>query len=612
MIVEARVGLRAARVERTVERFRFPRSPAMVRASRLLSLGLLLCCACAGEAGERRAAPGPDNIVLVTLDTTRRDAIDCYSGRTGLTPALAELAAESLVFDRARTVTPVTLPAHASVFTGLYPPRHGVRDNGAMALPSSASTLAERMQAAGFETAAIVGAIVLDRRFGLDQGFAVYDQPDSGGSEGGERFHYRDRPAAEVTRRASAWLADRDRNKPFFLWVHYFDPHQPYDLIPEFERRADGHPYLAEVAAMDAALGELFDTLRREALWDTTVVAVVADHGEGLGEHAEATHGGFCYDTTLRVPLLLRDPARLRAGERSQDIVSVVDLFPTLLEAVGLEPEAGIDGRSLYGARSREDQGVYFESYYGYLHYGWSPLSGWVDGSAKYVHSSSPELYRTSRDAGEHTNLLDREPETAARHRAAIARIASLPALEPDGGRVDDGLRDSLASLGYASGGRSASALPGPLETEGLPSPRERAGELEELERAKRLLAGGETAPAVALLSEIVAQNPLNAEALKHLSTALFDEGRFADAAVHLRRLVDLGDDRAETHERLAISLLRSGDPQGALEHFERAHELEPQSREAVENLIILLDTIGRPKRAAHYRKALESMPADG
>ena len=313
------------------------------RSTLVVSCAALLGGACGGTTP---GTDSPPSAVLITLDTTRVDALGCYGGPAGLTPHLDGLAADGVVFDNAHTVTPLTLPSHASMLTGLTPLRHGVRINGSQALGEEASTLAERARDAGVQTAAFVSSVVLGREFGLDQGFEHWDQPRAGSAPLAN--YTEERAAGATVANAVRWLAERDTERPFLLWVHLYDPHAPYAPPPAYVERAGGDAYRGEVAWMDDAIGTLLAALRADDAWSRCTVLVASDHGEGLGEHGEPTHGYFLFESTMRIPLLLRAPG-LAAG-RSSRTVGVSDVFPTLQAALGLPPRAGIDGVSLLGA----------------------------------------------------------------------------------------------------------------------------------------------------------------------------------------------------------------------------------------------------------------------
>jgi len=502
---------------------------------RIAAVALVLGQAsCGGES-----APAMHSIVLVTLDTTRPDTLGAYGGPPGATPFLDALATQSLVYDRAYTVAPLTQPAHSSIFTGLYPPRHGVRINGIGSLSEDAHTLAELAHEAGYQTGAFVGALVLDPAFGLDQGFERYTGPKRG--FGSEDSHIDDRPAGEVVDDALAWLAARDPERPYLAWVHVFDPHGPYAPPERFRL---GHSprtlYQGEVAYVDRQLARLFATLLAGGPEEAPLVVVVADHGEAFGEHGEQTHGLFCYDTTLHVPLLVRYPDGYRAGERSDEVVSVVDLFPTLAEAMGQRVD-GVDGQSLYHRRADADRGVYFESYEGFLAYGTSPLAGWLDGAGKYVHSSHPQFFELAGDPGEEHDLAALRTERLGPYRDALARLASKPRLALGARSVSGGLDAALRKLGYAAAGAAPRVVPDPLDAGTRPSPPELAGPISDTLRAQELSNQGRLGEAETLLRRVVAEVPENWFALDRLATALIRQGRHREALPLLRRVTAEG-----------------------------------------------------------------------
>jgi arylsulfatase A-like enzyme len=533
---------------------------------------LIAVGALSGGCGD--AAPARQSAILITLDTTNAVALDCYGTDRGVTPNLARLAAESLLFEHARTVAPVTLPAHSSMMTGLYPIRHSVRDNGLRPLPDGADTVAEIARAAGYQTAAFVSAIVLSEPYGLGQGFDVYDSPE--GDAKGVGAAILDRPGDETVRRAQAWLAARDRSRPFFLWVHLFDPHAPYEAAEKFLGQAEGRPYLAEVAAADHAVGNLLAGLRAENLLDETWVVVVGDHGEGLNKHAEETHSILVYDSTMHVPLLVREPSGLRAGERSTATVSVVDVYATLLQGLGLAGDDTVDGRDLLG-EIRPTRGVYFESYVGFLNYGWSPLTGWADRDAKYIHGREPELFDTRSDPREERNIFEARQDAAKRYTESIARITQAPRLEPgEGLELSDTTLDKLRSLGYASAGDADLELPDPLEPSQLSSPRKRMGELKRTTDAILIGRDGDRADAIVRLRAIALENSRNVYALETLSGFLVEEGEFAESIALLERLLELGRDRSNTYDTLGHAYEQLGNLERARVHYRSALERKP------------------------------------
>ena len=536
-----------------------------------------LAAALLGCGGTREEAP-PRSVLLVTLDTTRPDALSCYGGPPGNTPVLASLAAEALLFENAYTPAPITLSAHASLLTGLYPLRHGLRDNGIAALDPAAHTLAEAARAAGVQTAAFVGAVVLDRALGLDQGFELYEGPEKRRSTSG---HPTERPAREVIDSALAWLGARDRTRPFLAWVHLYDPHHPYEpRVPPAGKNGERERYLAEVHEVDAELGRLFDALRADGTWSETFVCVTSDHGEAFGEHQELTHGAFAWNTTLRVPLLLRAPDGWRVGERTDELASLVDLAPTLAQALGVALPGELDGRSLL--QPHGSAGLYFETYTGYLAFGWSPLAGWIDARGKYVHSSRPELFDLARDPGEERNLLASGAADGEPYRAAIGALAERPALLglDAAAALDAELRAGIQALGYAAVEAGEGAFPHPLAASTRPSPHERVGVWRESMVAKERMNRGRVDEAAEILARLVATDPQNPFLRSELATALMRLKRHAEALAALRPLAEGDAEGPAAHPqvfyKLGVCAAKLGQREQALAWLARAVELAP------------------------------------
>ncbi|MBK7875877.1 MAG: sulfatase-like hydrolase/transferase [Planctomycetes bacterium] len=566
----------------------------------------LVLSACSGRD------PRP-NVLLITLDTTRADALGCYAPRPGLTPNLDALARESVVFDRARTVAPLTLPAHASMLTGLYPPRHGARDNGLVPVPTSARTAAELLSDAGYDTAAFVSAAVLDASWGIAQGFRAFDAPPP--APPGAAVHIDERGGRETTERALAWLggnasgaAPRREGAPFFAWVHLFDAHAPYEPAPEFLAQANGDAYLGEVAALDHEVGRVLDALRAAGELERTLVIVVADHGEALGQHGEPTHSIFCYEPVLRVPLLVRRPGPTRAGERSDTTVSVVDVLPTALASAGVRIPPTLDGRDLF-APADAARSVYFESYCGWLNYAWSPLVGAARGDEKYTWSGVEELVDVASDAREKVNLASARPDACAAWRAEVERLASGPALPRDAvEHVDAGARERVLSLGYAGAAEPGFAIPVPLTETGLPAPLARKAELAAYYAALELEVQGRTDAAIAGLAAVLAENPRNYAAGDVLGALLTRAGRDAEAVRVLDGLQHAGRERVTTHLSLATCLARLGRAEEELAHLERAVELQPEGRAGLEALARAYTARGRTREAQSIERRVAAL----
>ena len=416
------------------------------------------------EPGELRG----HNLVLVTFDTTRPDRLGLYGNRAIQTPNLDRLAAEGIVFSNALATTSTTLPTHASMMTGLYPHRHGARVNSRNSLPTSVPTLAEILEAEGYRTAAFVSAFVLDAKFGLDQGFDHYDaQTDHRGVSNG----YFERSAARTTQAALAWL-ERNRKRPYFLWVHYFDPHTPYKAAIQFEE-ATANLYDAEIAATDYQLGRLLSAVENneERGSRETLVVVTADHGEALGEHGEQVHGFLVQEATLRIPLIIYATEGLARGLHVPTRVSQVDLLPTLASLLGASPPVDIDGVDL---TQPVDPGraILGEAVYGQAHFNWAPISAIYRGPWKYVASPNPELYNLEQDPLERTNLVESHPHEAAALARALGEQRGpaadrMPAVTVD---LEPDEIAALRALGYLAGEPAPAEGASPGAGPGLPS----------------------------------------------------------------------------------------------------------------------------------------------
>ncbi len=576
----------------------------------LALLGIVLG-ACGGAPGDR-SEPGVDSrsAILITLDTTRVDALSCYGPYVDLTPNLDRIADEGVTYWFAHTVAPITLPAHSSMLTGLYPFRHTVRENGLAPLPQSANTLAETARSGGHQTAAFVAAAVLDAAFGVDQGFDVFDAP--GRKTRIASSHVAERDADEIAREAARWLEGRDRTRPFFLWAHFFDPHTPHaphDGVTAPPGRKG--PYYGEVMYMDRAIGTLLDALREDGVLDHATLMIVSDHGEALGEHREDTHSLFCYESTMRVPFLMRYPDGHRKGERSFEVVSVVDVHPTLIEAMGLAVDEGLDGASLYRRVVPDDRGVYFETLSGYINFGWSPLVGWIDSQGKYVDGTDPEFFDVDADPREKKNRLDGDAPDVTEYRKAIARLTRRDVLQSDAETsTNEELLEQIRKLGYVAGGILPDPLPRPLEPTGRPNPRERIQEYYDVVRGMQLTERGDLPGARTLLEGIVRQSPKNWHARAQLGVVLVSMKEWKSALPHFALLAREGPQRAETYCNLGLCLREEGQLPAAIDAMKQAVALDPGEAFFLKSLTQMLYRAGRGAEAPEYEKLLRELDA--
>jgi arylsulfatase A-like enzyme/Flp pilus assembly protein TadD len=570
---------------------------------------LALCVLFVFSAGPGcRRTPGsstPDvatdspEVVLITLDTVRADAVGFSGSGKVETPALDRFAAEGLVFESARASTVVTLPSHANLLTGLYPYQHGIRDNTGFRLDTEIPTLATVLGKRGYATGAFVGAFPLDSRYGLDRGFEVYDDSYPPGASPYD-FELRERPAAEVVEAARSWYA-KEKGRRRFLWVHLYDAHAPYRPSPPFADRHPGDPYLGEIAAMDAALGPLFSDIRGSGRG--ALVIVTSDHGEALGEHGEVTHGLFAYEATLKVPLLLWWPGRIAPG-RSRRVARHVDVFPTVAEATGAAAPAGLPGRSLLAPESGRDTGggaTYFEALSTSLNRGWAPLTGLVDGGYKFIDLPVPELYDLARDPGESANLAASRPEVVRRLKSLLppgsAQVRAAPAQSEEVRK--------LLSLGYVSGSgaqkTSFTAEDDPKRLVALDS---------KIHRVIELYQKGDLPGATRLAREVLRERPGMAVGYEFLAFLLQQAGRVAEAADVLSDSVRRGLASESMRVRLALVLSENGRAAEALSVLEPlASSADPETGNA--RGIVLADAGRVAEAVALFEKVTAADPGD-
>ncbi|MGE5838080.1 MAG: sulfatase-like hydrolase/transferase [Acidobacteriota bacterium] len=559
------------------------------------------------------------NILLVTIDTLRWDHVGAYGDSRAATPVLDSLARRGAKFETAVAHVALTAPSHASMLTGLIPPRHGVRDNGAFALPANLQTLASRFAEAGYDTAAFVSGFPLDRRFGFSTGFAVYDDWLPRGPGAGSRA-YVERRADDTTTRVLGWIDGRAQSnrdpgsvRPWFLWVHYFDPHAAYEPPPEFAARFPDRPYDGEIAFVDAQLGRLVQRLDQGGDLARTIVLVTADHGESLGEHGEQTHGTFVYDATLRVPLIVAGPG-ISAGTTLRVVARGVDVMPTLLDLAGIRIDAGLDGRSLrpaLGGQSMPDASVYLEGLVAERHLGWAPLYGIRTLAFKYIDAPTRELYDLSADASEVTNRIDDHRDRAgalgAELGVALKSAAVTPAAaEATAGRnarPDSEAAARLRALGYLGGssGQSKTAV--------KRDPKDGIQLINTLETGIAL-SSTDPARAVALLQSVLREDPRIELARRNLAIALVAQGRHREAIDVVNGLRSDGSATAEDLVLLGESLRVVGRAKEAEQALADAAALDPRSPEPALTLARSFMARNQPgEAAAAYRRALEIVP---
>jgi arylsulfatase A-like enzyme/Tfp pilus assembly protein PilF len=553
-----------------------------------------------------RSPPDPDAalrtapIVLISIDTLRADRLPAYGYAVGRTPHIDRLAREGVVFEDVYSHCPLTLPAHASMLTGLLPPRHGVRDNIGFRLGADHATLATRFRAAGLRTGGAVSAYVLRASTGIAQGFEFYD--DAIETEGGtESIGNLQRDGAITVEALSRWIAGQ-KGARLFAFLHLYEPHSPY--TPPEGHRGLASPYDGEVAYADELVGRLLATLETSGLYDRAIVVLTADHGEGLGDHGEAEHGIFLYREAVRVPLIVRLPGARRAGTRVAGVAAQADLAPTLLDLAGLGAE-GLDGVSLrpalFGAAAAA-RPVYSETLYPRYHFGWSELFAASDGRYRYVRAPRPELFDLASDKGEQRNLAPERASVAeAMNRWLEERGAGAAASAPE--EVPSDVREKLQALGYVGTSRA----PRPTAAS-LPDPKDHIATYEDFRRGLSLRLAGRRPEAVDQLRKVVRANPDMRDAWEMLGVTLTELDRRREAIEALDRTVALDPTSAEPHLALARLLVLEGRREAALQHAEIAARRDPGKAEETRAQILL--DLGRAEEAAQAaRRSLEADP---
>lgn len=534
--------------------------------------GLTLAGAAAPPVAAPEARPRT-SVVLVTLDTTRADHLGCYGAAFAATPSLDALARGGTRFDMALSPVPLTFPAHSSLMTGRVPRHHGVRDNALFRLPADVPVIAEAFRRAGYATAAFVSAAVLDHGLGLARGFELYDDDVRIGER--SAFNYEERAASQTTDRAVARLAGM--KPPFFLWVHFFDPHLPYVPPEPYRTRFKDRPYDGEIAFMDHEVGRLLEAARKAA--PSLLVVAAGDHGEGLGDHGEAAHGVFLYQATQHVPLILAGSG-VPAGKHVAASVGLVDVAPTILDLVGLPALAGTDGRSLVplleGATApRPDYEM--ESFFPRYAYGWAPLRALVRGPLKYVEAPRPELYDVRADPAESLNLLASRSKESRPLANALREMTSgdhpqqLP-YDPDLAEQ----KKRLEALGYVSGSEARGGDAAPID------PKDGIGWLADLDGARRALQLGDPRDGIPMLERLLSRNPGNVNAMLTLVQCRLGAGDADGAVAMARRAVQAGEDNDMAWFNLANALAQKGrtDPKAREEartSYEKALSLDPR-----------------------------------
>ncbi len=575
----------------------------------LLATGLIIPAfiSCRGRKAQNSTSePRNADVLLITLDTTRADHLSCYEQGFAKTPNLDSLAARGVRFEHATAQVPLTLPSHACIMTGSYPEVNGVRDMGGFVLASSHPTIASVTHAAGYATAAFVGASVLNRRFGFSNGFTTYDDDMGKGIvEAKLPGVFPERRANVVTDHAIEWLK-ANGNKNFFLWCHYYDPHAPYEPPEPYKHLYAKDLYSGEIAYTDSQLGRLFDYLKTQNLLDRTLIVITADHGESLGEHGEETHGVFLYDATLHVPLIMAGPG-IPAGKVIAQQVRSIDIMPTILAFLNLPPGKEAQGVNLLPLIEKGQplptDTAYLETLYPRTYMGWSELRGVRTNEWKFILAPHPELYNLESDPHEASNVDGREPVIASRlddqlwsiigKKRRNEKLVSSP--------MNEQTREDLASLGYVSGGMPRAIQLGTK----APDPKDEIRVLKILGDVEHLMNRKEFARSAQLMEQGLKQDPTNPLGMIYLAASFEGMGNYARAIQIYEKAVGMHMETDQIFSRLGRDYLRTHQLEKAVQVMQRASELNPTDLDNLRNLGTANLQLGRLREA---KKAFESI----
>jgi len=595
-----RAGLRPVN-HSALGRLTHRRIPVLFAGICLLSFTLFTSCKSGEQTpGETHATLKPLNVVLVTIDTLRSDHVHCYGYQDIKTPTLDGLAKRGVLFEQAVTQAPLTAPSHASIFTGEYPTRTHVRDTGGFILPSSSITLATILQKHGWDTAAFIGSAVLKREFGFNLGFDYYDDKMPRPGHGDQYLEEPSRPAKIVINHAIHWL-NHQSGKPFFLWVHLYDPHMPYTPPPPFSEEYKGRPYDGEIAYADQQLGRLIDVLNKKAP-KNTIIAVLSDHGESLGQHGEYTHGVFLYDSTLRIVFIMEGPG-IPAGLRIKRQVREIDFLPTVLDLMGgkaLVPHR-VQGTTLVPAFTGNPVNTgtsYEETLYPKINMGWSELRGIRTNHWMYIRAPKSELYDLTKDPGETNNVIKQHPLQAERLNSVLNGVISA---EGHGktekvklGLIKPQTEQELYSLGYLS---AYTPRAFDLTGHGI-DPKDETNILKLLYEAENPLSKTSNARRLKLEQQAVAEDPTN-PMIYYLLGGRYDKAhRYKDEMDLYRAALKKGINSGLLHSRMADLLVREGKTDEAITEYKKAVELNPSDTGSLANLATAYLNKGRLETA--------------
>jgi len=537
------------------------------------------------------------NVLLITLDTTRADRLGCYGYDKAKTPNLDALARNGVLFQNAYSQVPLTLPSHASIMTGFNPIGTGVHNNGAYVLAPEKTTLAEVLKADGYATAAFLASFSVDSRFGLDQGFDVYDDSFQEGAP--FKALNSERKAEQVYQAFSPWF-DNLKTEPFFCWLHFFDPHLPYSPPAPYSDQFADRPYDGEVAYMDYVVGLIMRKVKDRGLLGRTLVVVAGDHGEAFGERGESGHGVFLYDMTLHVPLIVYAEGHLPAQKTVAARVRLIDVLPTVVDLLDKPAQAGVEGTSLIPyilKKSRKNLDAYIETYYPKENFGWAPLSGLISGSQKYIRAPKEELYDLTADPAEARNLIAVEPKGADALRAGLDRLVKeslIPGSSSGKLALTAEEQARLRSLGYVDYTDKTARDQGS-------DPKDKLEELKMVQDAELFEYEGKYQEAAALHAKMLVLRPGAPSSYVNLALAQARMKKFDEAIETLKQGIAKIPDSELLISRLGYTYLVTGRIPDALTTMTQVLALNPRSVDALTATAMILDDTGRKVEAQEY-----------
>ena len=581
----------------------------------LLCLVCLLASAVAGPPAAQPSRPQPPNVILITLDTTRADRMGFLGSQRGLTPNLDALARQSVVFTHAYSQVPLTTASHATILTGTYPQFHQVNDFGVPLAPDLPYA-PYIFRGNGYHTAAFVGSLVLDPETrsapGFERGFDTYDAGFHRRRQGEDRYQAIERRGGEVIGHTLAWLTAHQEG-PFFVWVHLYDAHDPYDPPAPYKTKYASAPYDGEIAYVDAAVGKLLSWLRLRGLYDGALIAVMADHGEALGDHGETTHGIFLYDETIHVPLLFKLPQKHSAGTRIDRRAGLVDVLPTILQAVGIAVPAEVQGESLLDmlkSAASPERPAYAESDYPHRTFGWSSMRSLRTGKYLFIETPRKELYDQTADPKAEHNLSTTSAAVTSTLASQLDAFRQKTSTAKEAPKVtaDPGLQERLNALGYVATDSSSSSMPG-IKDSGA-DPKDKVEVVNLLHRAEMAKEDMRFQEAVPLLERVIALEPNLPITYLQLGTALSSLKDYEKAVPVLRKAVEMRPDLTVPRYQLGSALFETGDFAAAAVQFETAVARSPNWPEAHLSLATAYARADRLKDAIpEYEKVIELRP---